>query len=120
MTESRIIGEQTTLQEFEDIEKLKKRLEELKKKKEKIKKFLEESECPSCDFAVAAGYVVSCYDDQKKAEEMKKAYIEGKITFEELFRGMNPDKDENAKLIYEYVKEKFDGIMDTYFTDWVE
>jgi len=111
---------QTQLEDFENLEALKERLRQLKEKKKKIEKFLQESECPSCDFAVAAGWIAYFYDDPLKGEEMKKKFLEDKITFEELFKGMNPNKDENAKLAYEYIKKKFDGVMDTYFSEWEE
>jgi len=53
----------------EEIAKLEKEL----KKLQSLKKFLDESEsgCISCDFAVAAGWCASCYDDEQKGEKMK-------------------------------------------------
>jgi len=106
----------------QQLENLSKKIQELEaklRKLENIKEFIKESEsgCASCDFAVAVGWCASCYDDEAEGEKLKKDFINGKITFGELFNGANWDKDENCRWAYEFLKKKFRNVMNVYFTE---
>lgn len=100
-----------------EIEREIRKLQQELKKLKAMKKFMEETECPPCDFAVASSMIAQCYPDPSKGEKMREKYLKGEITFRELLKGMAKN-DEGCRYVYEFVMEQFDGVLDTKFTDW--
>ena len=101
----------------EDIDREIKKLQKELQKLRAMKKFMEETDCPPCDFAVASSMVTQCYDNIKKGEEMREKFLRGEISFKQLVRGMNKNK-KGCKYIYDFVRQKFKDVMDTRFDEW--
>jgi len=74
--------------------------------------------CIPCDLAVAAGWLTYYYDNPSEAVVDKKKYLNGELTLRQLFVKANFNRDENGKLIQNYIKNNFSSMMDTYFSDW--
>ena len=105
-----------------DVKEIDKEIKKIKaelKKLRGIRKFIEETECPPCDFAVAASMIAQCYPDPDKGQRMREKYLKGEITLKELMKGMQTD-DEGCKYVYDFINEHFKYVMDTTFDEWEE
>ncbi|MDD3492766.1 MAG: hypothetical protein PHU95_00725 [Candidatus Thermoplasmatota archaeon] len=100
------------------LDAIRRKREELQQRRA-IRSYIKNTECATCDLAVASGMMAQCYRDISRGETMRDRYRDGEITLRELRDGMDPSH-KNYPYVYDFVTEQFRAILDTRATQFTE